>query len=102
MAGGLFSRLFGGGPGRAKPAASTRNEAKAVDYNGYRIVPAPIRQDTGWLTAGYICREIAGEMKEHHFVRADTLASQEAAEDHTILKARRAIDEQGEALFKDG
>lgn len=97
----LFSRLFGSGAGDKNANASTRNEDKAVDYNGFRIVPAPIRQESGWLTAGFITKEVDGVLKEHCFIRADTLASVDAAEDNAILKAQRTIDEQGEAIFKD-
>lgn len=101
MMASLFSRLFGRGTGGQASDGNTRNEEKAVEYDGFRIVPAPMRQQNGWLTAGFITKEVNGEMREHRFIRADTLASVEAAEDHAILKAKRTIDEQGEAIFKN-
>lgn len=98
---GFLARLFGGGKAE-DDARGKRNEDKAVEHAGFRIVPAPMRQAGGWLVAGFITKEVGGVVKEHHFIRADTLASLDEAEDHAILKARRTIDEQGEAIFKEG
>ena len=51
--------------------------------------------------AGVIRKEVGGELKEHRFVRADTHASAEAANDFAVIKARQIIDEQGERIFRD-
>ena len=96
---GLFSKLFGsgkddGGSGGAK-------EGTTVEYNGFKITPAAQPQNGQWLTAGIIRKEIDGEMKEHRFLRADTHASPEAANDFAVVKARQIINEQGERIFKD-
>ena len=95
---GWLGRLFGGGA-KAEADDDRPNEAKAVDYNGFRIVPAPRRQPGGWLTAGLISKEIGGETKQCPFVRADVLATREDAEDNSIRKGQRIVDEQGDALF---
>jgi len=94
---GLLSKLFGGGGGDTAPA----KEGEAVEYNGYRIHPAARSQNGQWLTAGVIRKQIGDEVKEHHFVRADTHASAEAANDFAVVKGRQIIDEQGERLFRD-
>ena len=54
-------------------AGGTRGEATAaaVDYQGYRITPAPQRQPSGWNTAG------------------------------VITKAQQIIDEQGDRIFRN-
>ena len=59
----------GGTTGEAAPAAA------AVDYQGYRITPAPQRQASGWNTAGVITKEFPDGVKEHRFVRVDTHTS---------------------------
>lgn len=101
MAPGFLGRLFGGAKPKESLSQGEPNEAKAVEHEGFRIVPAPIRQPAGWLTAGIITKEVDGVLKEHRFIRADVLGDQGAAEDHAIFKARRTIDELGETIFPD-
>mgnify|MGYP002138862570 CR=1 FL=1 len=51
-----------------------------VEYNGYRILPAPYRNSTGsFQTAGVIEKDTPEGVKRHDFVRADTYESQEDA-----------------------
>ena len=95
---GLFSKFFGGGGG-GEPAGA--KEGEAVEYKGFRIHPAAQPQNGQWLTAGVIRKEIDGETKEHRFLRADTHASAEGANDFAIIKGRQIIDEQGERMFRD-
>ena len=87
----LLGRLFGGA--RAEPLG------EAVEYNGYRIRPAPYRRQGQYQTCGIIEKEIGGERKEHRFIRAEMHPSREAAIAFAITKARQIIDEQGERLF---
>lgn len=94
---GLLSKLFGSGGGDT----ATAKEGDAVEYNGYSIHPAARSQNGQWLTAGVIRKQIGDEVKEHHFVRADTHASAEAANDFAVIKGRQIIDEQGDRLFRD-
>lgn len=93
---GFLSKLFGGGGGEtATPSA------EAIEYKGFQIQPAARRQGGQWLTAGVIRKEVDGEMREHSFLRADTHASQQDADDFALVKGRQIIDEQGDRLFKD-
>jgi hypothetical protein len=87
----LWSRLFG----RDIAEAS----AEAVEYNGYRIRPAPYRRNGQYQTCGVIEKEVRGEAKEHRFIRAELHPSREVAVEFSIAKARQIIDEQGERLF---
>ena len=86
----LWQRLAGGGA----------TEAEAVPYNGYLIRPTPFARGGGYQTCGVITKEIAGELKEHRFIRAETHASFEGASEFSLAKARQLIDEQGDRLFR--
>ena len=85
----LLSRLFGGAAAEAEP----------IEYNGYRIRPAPYSRAGGYQTCGIIEKDVAGDTKRHRFIRAETHPSREAAIEFSIAKARQLIDEQGEKLF---
>jgi hypothetical protein len=41
-------------------------------------------------------------VKEHHFIRAETHGTKDAADAFSILKAKQIIDEQGDRLLEDG
>jgi hypothetical protein len=84
-------------------AGGTRGEATAaaVDYQGYRITPAPQRQPSGWNTAGVITKEFPDGVKEHRFVRVDTHTSKDDAVSFSITKAQQIIDEQGDRIFRN-
>ena len=88
----LWSRLFSGG--NAAPAG------EPVEYNGYRIRPAPYPSKGQFQTSGIIEKEVAGELKEHRFVRAETHPSRDQAIEFSIAKAKQIIDEQGERIFR--
>jgi hypothetical protein len=87
----LWTRLTGGGT----PAVS----AEPVEYNGYRIRPAPYARKGQYQTSGIIEKEVGGELKEHRFIRAETHPSRDQAVEFSIAKAKQIIDEQGERLF---
>jgi hypothetical protein len=93
----LWARLVGGGSG----AAPAEVAAETVEYNGYRIRPAPYAAKGGFQTAGVI-EKITGEgVKEHRFVRAETHPSRDDAVSFTIAKAKQILDEQGDRVFGD-
>ena len=83
----------GGGAQEASPAA-------AVEYNGYRIKPAPYQTDGGvYQTAGTIEKDGPDGTREHRFVRADTHPSRDDAINFAISKAKQIIDLQGDRIF---
>jgi hypothetical protein len=88
----LWGRLFGR---EAAEAAGT-----AIEYAGYRIRPAPYRRQGQYQTCGIIEKAVAGETKEHRFIRAELHPSREAAVAFSIAKARQIIDEQGDRMFR--
>jgi hypothetical protein len=102
---GLLSKLFGGGKdGGGNQGGGKRGGAKegtTVEYKDFQITPAAQPQNGQWLTAGIIRKEIGGETKEHRFLRADTHASADSANDFAVIKGRQIIDEQGELIFRD-
>jgi len=91
----FLKKLFGGGDSAASPSKS----AASVDYNGYKITPAPVKDNGQFRLAGTITKEINGVEKSHMLIRADTFPSKEAAEEATLRKARYVIDEQGDGIF---
>ena len=66
---------------------------RAVEYEGCTIIPAPRKSANGWTTEGDIEREVDGEVRSEHFIRAETHTDPEQAISHTITKAKRIIDE---------
>lgn len=89
----LWSRLLGGGGTAEAPA-------EAIEYNGYRIRPAPYPSKGAYQTSGIIEKEVGGELKEHRFIRAETHPSRDQAIEFSIAKAKQLIDEQGERIFR--
>ena len=69
-------------------------------YNDFVIEPAPRKQGSQWLTAGFISRDGPGGRRETEFIRSDMFASREDAEACALAKGRQIIDEQGEKLFE--
>ncbi len=88
----ILSKLFGGG-GSVKP------DAEPVTYEDFRIFPEPIADGGQHRIAARIEKEVGGETKTHHLIRADTLGDPEAAAEASVAKAKQLIDQQGERLF---
>ena len=89
----FWSRFFGGKP--AKEPASV----PAEEHKGFRITPNPIREGSHYRIAARIEKEVAGVLRVHDLVRADTVATLDEARALSLAKARQVIDEQGERLF---
>jgi hypothetical protein len=73
----------------------------AVEYQGYLIRPVPRKHDSQWLTSGVIIKQGGEADQEHPFVRAETHASKDQANDFAIVKGKQIIDEQGDRLFPE-
>ncbi len=95
---GFLRRLTGG---EAADDAAPAPSGPAVEYEGYAIHAVPRRQGAQWLTAGLITKEFPDGVKEHHFIRAETHASQDDASAFAVLKAKQIIDERGDKVFTD-
>ena len=92
---GFLKNLFGGGADNREP-----EPADPVNHAGFTIVPTPRRTGGGWSTEGRIRKDVGGEVREVHFIRADTSPSRDAAVTLSVGKARKIIDEQGEQVFR--
>ncbi len=73
----------------------------AVEYRDYLIRPVPRKQGSQWLTSGVIIKQGGEADQEHPFIRAETHASKDQANDFAIVKAKQIIDEQGDRLFPE-
>lgn len=87
----LFKKLFGGSDSPSEPQVEL--------YEGFRIIPDPIKESGGYRLAARIEKEIDGEVKTHDMVRADVCHSAQEAADAAIFKARSLIDQMGERIF---
>lgn len=90
----FLKRLFGGGGGGGTPG-------DAVDYNGYRIRPAPFKAEGQFQTAGIIEKDFADGAKEHRFIRAERHVSADEAAAFALTKGKQIIDERGDKLFDE-
>jgi hypothetical protein len=87
---GILKRLFGGGG---------ETPRDAVEYNGYRIRPAPFRADGQYQTAGVIEKDFPDGAKEHRFIRAERHVSEDEAAAFSVTKGKQIIDERGDKVF---
>lgn len=98
----MFSKLkaawtrLAGASGAATPGQPT---GPAVEYNGYRIRPAPYRSGGQFQTAGVIEKDFPDGPKEHKFIRAETHPSEDDAKAFAVTKAKQIIDQQGDRMF---
>lgn len=89
MLGKLFKSFF------SKPEV----QVDLVEYQGYSITPILDNSGGRYYTQAKISKEIDGEIKEVTFIRADAHSSPEQAEEHSIIKAKQIIGEQGDKIF---
>ena len=90
---GIFGKFFGGkGGGGDAPG-------EAVEYNGFRIRPAPFSAEGGFQTAGVIEKDFPDGVKSYNFIRAEKHGSKDEASNFAITKGRQIIDEQGDQIF---
>lgn len=89
-----LGNLVGGNSGRDIPAT-----AAAVEYKGFRIIPAPFRVGSQFQTAGAIEKDTADGVKRHEFIRADTYNTMDDAISFTTSKAKQMINLQGDRIF---
>jgi hypothetical protein len=89
-------RLAGGERDKSAAAAP---ELPAVEYNGFRIRPAPYRANGQYQTAGIIEKDFPDGVKTHRFIRAETHPSVDDAAQFAIAKGKQIIDQQGDRVF---
>lgn len=89
----ILSKLFGGGS-RSKP------HAEPELHKDFRIYPEPVSEAGGFRIGARIEKDVEGETKTHHMIRADKCQSAEEATSHSLLKAKMLIDQQGDTIFR--
>lgn len=91
---GLFDSLkamFSGASTPPEPARYTEQ------YEDYEIIAEPAAEGGQYRINGLI----RFQEKEHTFIRADLLPSEELCAQETFRKAKLMIDQQGERLFQE-
>lgn len=91
----FLRKLFGGGG-----ASGTTSTAVTETYEDFRITATPIAEGNTYRVCALIEKDVDGETRSHNLVRADTLQGLEEAQKASVRKAKQAIDEQGERLFR--
>ena len=93
----LLSGLFKADNNEATRQAKA---AEAVEHAGYLIISEPDVQGGQYRVSGVIQQRLdQGELREHRFERSDMLPSRDACDDMMVAKAKRYIDEVGDAMF---
>ncbi|SHJ15404.1 HlyU family transcriptional regulator [Wenxinia saemankumensis] len=85
-----LSRLLGGGA-----AAPAKTSAAPEAYKDFLIYPEPQKDGGKWRIAGRVEK---GE-RSHHFVRADTLETEEQGVAESLAKGKLIVDQLGESVF---
>lgn len=88
----LLSRLFRGGQ-------SAKSSVEPTLHEGFRILPEPKPEQGQFRIAAVIEKEIGGETRRHHLIRADLLRDLTEAQEASVNKAKQMIDQMGDRLF---
>ena len=91
MLGNLLNKLFG--------KSESGAETQSIEYQGFTINFKANGSSGQYYTSGVISRSKDGEQQSVDFIRADRHTTLEQAQEHTYMKAKQIIDEQGERLF---
>lgn len=86
----LLSKLFG-----SKPKAEKKVEVAKEVYKDFTITPTPIKDGGRFRISALIEKD----GRQHTLIRADMLDDLETANQSSVAKAKRMIDEQGIRLF---
>lgn len=79
--------------------ATTEKAEEAIEYNGYQIIPAPMKDGGQYRVAATITLGEGEEQKVHNFIRSDLMANRDECIEITIRKAKLTIDQLGKNLF---
>jgi len=85
--------LFSGGEAPVEKAAD------AIEYNGYQILPAPMKDGGQYRVAATITLGEGEEQKVHNFIRSDLMPNRDECIEITVRKAKLTIDQLGKNLF---
>ena len=91
---GWLKSLFSG------DGSATEKVQFEEEYKGYLLRIAPQRQGGQFRVAATICK-VDNPERVHHLIRADLLPDLDSATDETLRKAKLAVDQLGDGMFKD-
>ena len=82
-------------------STSSKNSYPSEDYKGLTITPQPIADHGQFRIAALIEKKGDGdhELKSHHFIRSDTVASANLAAELALEKCKIFIDQMGGDIF---
>jgi hypothetical protein len=95
---GFLSRLFGGAS-KSQNAGDEYANVEPIVYKEFSIFPSALKEGSQYRVAGKIEKVIDEQCMSHRFVRSDVLASQQAANDLMVTKAKVFIDQMGDRIF---
>ncbi len=72
---------------------------ESVEYKGFDIVPAPMKDGGQYRVAATITKGEGDDMQTHQFIRSDLISSREECIVITLRKAKMTIDQLGDRLF---
>ncbi|ETI59196.1 HlyU family transcriptional regulator [Marinomonas profundimaris] len=85
--------LFSGGESTPEKAEET------VEYKGFSIVPAPMKDGGQFRVAASITKGEGEEQKTHKFIRSDLMPNRDECIEITLRKAKLTIDQLGDNIF---
>ncbi|WP_028468966.1 HlyU family transcriptional regulator [Neptunomonas japonica] len=91
---GLFTSLLGMFTAKDNDTTSSTPFSQE-EYKGYLLTATPAEENSQFRINGLISKD----EREHPFIRADVLPSQEMCAQETFRKAKLMIDQQGDNLF---
>jgi hypothetical protein len=89
-----ISKLFS-----ADSTGSNQPAVEAVEYQGFTIQPAPMKDQGQYRVAATITKGEGETVREHKFIRSDLLGSFDECVELTVRKAKLTIDQLGDNIF---
>ena len=83
----------------AMPESVPEPIEETVEYNGFDIVPAPIKDGGQYRVAASITKGQGDDLKTHQFIRSDLISSRDECIVVTLRKAKMTIDQLGDRIF---
>ncbi|SFG31659.1 HlyU family transcriptional regulator [Neptunomonas qingdaonensis] len=80
-------------------STSETSPAAEEEYKGFIIIARPAAEGSQYRVNGLIRKREDQGVREHIFIRADVLPTQELCTQETFRKAKLMIDQQGDNIF---
>ena len=88
--------LFTGTEKKATPQVME----ETTEYKEFTIRPTPMKEGGQYRLSAIITKGENDALQSHTFIRSDVVASRDDCIEMTLRKAKIAIDQMGESLFK--